>query len=501
MTDKIENQPASEHFSLNVDAKPQEDVRVDVKKAEEVLDIYHDRETRSVAGVGIAERKVLESLLGKSFSDRLRDADAGLIYRSLLGLPKSADANSFVWNVISDPASVRSTLKAIQDVQAFSKQTMIISDKIGANNHFREMIEKIDATKDFPLHQLVSKFDENVKGLSNFVERVQHLRDRAQSVFMVDDLSVEAMLTIFAASHSIIASEDFIHDTIAISKYPQGDILEKLEISRGIVVAASNDVKRLCGVAPVLFSETVLEGAIRSVKNFRPGDFVFVIESLGGSLEGEENIENTIKAFIDYIEAYVSMKNEIISWGYSADEISALISYALIQRHLRTAAEELGMDFSRIEIFLRLRNPDEKTEEALHAHRNQVLQFFREISSDGISGRLIAVCDNKQTLLSQVYDTIYRATIEREYFLQVGKRIIEVYPDVSIREVLDVIGQEAELRKANDAVRKLGVHNGDDLEKLEKHVQWAINANSLPVPSGAIAKLIESRGALLPPRT
>lgn len=501
MTDKIENLPVSENAAVNIDAKPQEDVRIDAKKAEEVLDIYHDRQTRAVAGVGVAERKVLENWLGKPFADRLRDADAGLIYRALLNLPRPAAHGSFVWNVITDPASVRTTLKAIQDVKEFSNQTVVISDKIGANNEFRTMIEKFDSTKSVPLHQLVSKIDGNVAGLRSFVERVQYLRDRAQSVFMVDDLTVEAMLAIFAASHSIVTSEEFIHDTLAISKFPQGDILEKLEVSRGLVVAASNEVKRICGVAPVLFSESSLAGAVRSVKYLRPGDFVYVIEALGGALEGEENIENAIQAFVQYMELYAAMKAEIVSWGYSEVEIPALISYALIQRHLRTAVEELGSDYDRIEIFLRLRQPDDTSEEGLLAHRNHVMQFFREMAKDGVSGRLIAVCDNKQILLSTVYEIIYHAAIEREYFLQVGKRIIEVYHDVTINDVLDVIEQEPELRKANDVMRKLGVNNPDDLTELEQHVEWAKAANSLPVPSDAIARLIESRGALLPPRT
>lgn len=500
MTELIENLPVPEKAGVNVDAKPQEDVRVDAKKAEEVLDIYHDRQARAIAGVGIAERKVLENWLGKGFTDRLRDADAGIIYRALTNMPRPAAQGSFVWNVITDPASVRSALQAISDIKAFSSQTVVIADKIGANNHFREAIEKFDAARSAPLRQLVDKMSENVAGLRDFVDRVQYLRDRAQTVFMIEDLSVEAMLTIFAASHSIVASEDFISESISISQFPQGDILDKLEVARGLVVSASNDVKRICGVAPVLFSETALAGAIRSVKHMRPGDFVYVVEALGGSLEGEENIENAIKAFVDYMDAYAEMKREIVSWGYSEDEISALISYALIQRHLRTAAEELGVEFSRIEIFLRLNRPVDVPEEEHNAFRNHVMQFFKEMAKDGVSGRLIAVCANKQTMLSKVYETIYRAAVEREYFLQVGQRIIDVYHDVTIGEVVEVIAQEAELRKANEAIRTLGVATADELTELEAHVEWAIAANSLPVPSDAITRLIESRGQVLPPR-
>lgn len=496
MTDLIENLPVSGKAGVNVDATPQDDVRVNSEKTEEVLDIYHDRQARSVAPISVEERKILENWLGSSFTDRLRDADAELIYRAASKLPSPAPSDSFVWNVITDPASVRSTLQVISDVKGFSHKTVVIADKIGANNHFREAIEKFDAARSALLKDLVTKLNDNVAGLRNFVDRVQYFRERAQTVFMIDDLSVEAMLTIFAASHSIVASEEFISDSITISKFPQGDILDKLELLRGHVVATSNEVKRVCGVAPVLFSEGALAGALRSVQHMRPNDFVHVIEALGGVLEGEENIKNAIKAFVAYIEAYQEMKSEVVSWGYTAEELPALISYALIQRHLLTAAKELEIDFSRVDIFLRLGRPDQDTDEAKYDFKKHVMQFFRETAKDGVSGRLIAVCDDKQVMLSSVYEKVYQAAVERDYFLQVGKRIIDVYPDVTIGDVVEIIGQEADLRKANDAARELGVETPEDLIALESHVEWAIAANSLPVPFFAITKLIERRGAL-----
>lgn len=496
MTDLIENLPTTETSGVNVDAKPLDDVRVNAKKAEEVLDIYHDRQVKPAIGISVDERAILENWLGKSFTARLRDADAGLIYRAATNLPRPAPADSFVWNVITDPASVRSTLQAIENIKAFTNKTVIIAEKIGANNHFREAIEKFDAARSAQLKNLVNKLNDNVAGLRNFVDRVQYLRDRSQSVFKIDDLSVEAMLTIFAASHSIVASEEFISDSITISKFPQGDILDKLEVLRGRVVLASNEVKRICGVAPVLFTESALAGVLRSVQHMRPNDFVHVIEALGGVLEGEENIENAIKAFVSYMEAYQEMKREIVSWGYGEDEIPALISYALIQRHLLTAANELEIDFSRVEIFLRLEQPEQDTDEARFEFKQHVMQFFREMAKDGVSGRLIAVCEDKQVMLSKVYEKVYHAAVERDYFLQVGKRIIDVYHDVTIGDVVEVISQEADLRKAKEVINGIGVETQDDLMALEAHVEWAIAANSLPVPFEAISKLIDRRGVL-----
>lgn len=494
MTDIVKSLPVTKDDNFNVDAAPKEDVRVDIKKAENVLSIYHDFQDDSNEPISAEQKAVLMHWLGKSFVSRLRNTDARLVYKALMSLPKPAEKHSFVWNIISGPKSIRKALQAISDVKSFDNQTVVISDKIGANNDFREAIVHFGEGKDVMLRKIIGKIRENVAGLRSFVDRIEYLRGRVETMFKVDDLTVEAFLCIFAAAPSIVASERFINESVSISKYPQGDILSKLESIRGKVVEASNRVKAICGVAPILFSETALSGAVRSVKHMRPGDFVYVIEALGGALEGDENIENAIQAFVEYIESYNKMKSEIIDWGYGEDEIPALISYALIQRHLKAAAEELDIDFSRVEFFFRLNMPIDAKDEDKKNYRDDLMQFFKEIEKDGVSGRLMAICGDKQSMMSKVYSIIYKATVEREYLLQVGQRIVDVYTEVTVGEVIDVISREDDLRKANEEIRKFGVHTPDDLAKLEAHVDWSIAANSLPVPSEAIVKLVELRG-------
>lgn len=480
---------------INIEAEPFDDLKVASDTVGHDLQSLYGHDWKNVvqAYPPLTEEvaNALAAWLGDAIVRRLRNDDISKIRYAISKLKTPAPSDSFVWDSIKNPEDVRKVAQAIKARSGFDELSVSVSKAVGGNEDFKSFIHSFDSqTSHKSLMAVVESFDSTVTMLTDFISKIDAIIEGYKSVFSADDLPVEAILALLAASDGIKTSMPFVSDDLRLSRVPTASEYARFAEIRQKVIAASNHVKSLCYVSPVNCSFGILAGVIRALAEKRAADFVFAIEALGGRLDSKENINETSRAFVDYFHCDREFIQAALDAGFQKYDIPALISQIAIRKHIQTAAEQNKLQWENVDVYLQLK-PD--------VCKERLISVVSEISGiSGVSGRLLAICNDKNRSIKEVRDSVYLALIEREYFLQVAKRVVEINSEISIDRVRDILALEQSLNEAEARLLEFGVETMDQMIQLEAHLEWMCSAFALPVPDTAIHDLIVSRAQCLP---
>jgi len=431
---------------------------------------------------------VLTRWLGDEAVRSMTPAEAEALERGIAKLPQPEPETSFVWEAIRNPDDIPPVSEAVVNYRNIDPQAVVVSDAMAGNTHFRRYISKIDADEDVSVAGHIEEERKVLSGITAFIRNLDKLSAALSSLFADVDYPVDAALVALAAGDALEKSLPLVSEEFALTKRPSEEELEVLDRLRRKVVANAECARKATGVFPLGFSSAALSGVRRSISRKSAGDFVFAVEALGGSVKGRERITDGGRAFMEYFAASREFADAVADFGYAPRDEAALVSHILVRRQLKSAAKSLEVKWEDVG-HLFFVNPD-ITKATFKRH-------VAALRVPGLSGKLSSVCGDRSSTLSEVREAAYRNTVQREFRLEAGTRVCEAVPDITVGRLKQFIEVEPLIDEARATLLKFGVSTRDEVEVLERHLEWMISAYALPVPDEAIEKIIATRGKVL----
>jgi len=482
---------ADEGLPIDVEASPQDDVAVpeDIRNGD-MAAVHGEGWNEPDAGHGL-DHSLLQSLeqwLGKEHVGAMTAREVDALRRGVSRLPEPEGEESFVWSAIRSPDDVPHVAEAVVGYRRFDPHWLDLSDAMGANAHFRREIRALRTPRDVTLASFVKRGTEAADAIDGLRARITSLSEAMARVFEAEGFTLAAGLTVLGAADGLGALSG---SGFQIGRLPEDEDLALLDGLRRRAVVASEAVRKICGVEPLRYSDGSLSGVRRSIMDKRPGDFLFAVEALGGTLGDREALSEAGKAFLVYFAACGAFSEQARELGYAAPDEPSLVARLSVRRCLRSAAREAGVEWTSVAGFLSLK---------AEIGSGPFTSFIEEIGMPGLSGRLLAVSKDRSRTLDEVAEAARKVVVTKRYWLAAGERVLAVRPAATLGEVREVMDAEPSVSKWRDALKEVGAITRADVDALERHLEWMVSAYALPIPDEAMERIVETRAAIVPMR-
>jgi hypothetical protein len=122
------------------------------------------------------------------------------------------------------------------------------------------------------------------------------------------------------------------------------------------------------------------------------------------------------------------------------------------------------------------------------------------VAEDGLTGRLKAVAKGYQKRVGDVLDAGVHHVTTKRYWMDAGERVIDIDPEISIGDLKELVRIEPQIGQAKELLKSCGATSRDDIDTLERHLEWMTSAYALPVDDTAFDAIIASKAEVIPLR-
>jgi hypothetical protein len=482
--------------SLNVDieAMPDGDLAVDAGAVDKDLVAIQGSDWEKPDAKLDFENPLVQSLvqwLGKEAVEKLRNDSFQALKRSIAMLPEPVEHASFVWNAIGGPDDILKVSEAVLSYRQFDEGALIIADAMGANTEFRNVIRTLDRGDDMPLKDFLALETITVNNIDAFNTRLDGLIPFMKGMFGEREFSVGAAVVAIAAVKGFVRGLAKLESGFELSQPIGDELLGRLEYFREEIVRAAEVVKRATKVNPLRFSLGVLSGVRRSLVPGGAGDFRYAVRAIGGTIETDEDLVAAATAFGEYLRSTDEFNVLVTQAGFSADEAPQIVSHLMARRHLMTSAQTVGVPWSEVSAELSV-SPQAKLD--------GLGELIGHVADDGLTVRLKAVAKGYSKRVADVLEVGRHHVTSRRYWIDAGDRVAEVDPEISIGDLKELVRIEPQIGKAKDLLKSCGATSRQDIDTLERHLEWMTCAYALPVDDHAFDAIISSRAEVIPLR-
>jgi hypothetical protein len=482
--------------SLNVDieAVPSSDLVVDAAAVDQDMVAIQGSDWEKPDAALDYDDPLVQSLvqwLGRDAVEKLRNDSYQALKRSIAMLPDPVEQSSFVWNAIKGPDDILKVSEAVVSYRQFDEGALIIADAMGANNEFRNVIRTLDRPDDLPLKDFLERETAAVNNIDVFNSRLDGLIPFMKAMFGERDFSVGAAVVVIAAVKGFVRGLPKLENGFELSKPIDDAALGKLEFFRETLVKAAEVVKRTTKVNPLRFSLGVLSGVRRSLVQDGAGNFRYAVRAIGGTIEGDEDLVAAAAAFNEYLLCTDEFNGLLTQYGFAIDEGPQIVSHLMVRRHLMTSAQSVGVPWVDVAEELSV-SPQAKLE--------ALQELIGHVADDGLTGRLKAVAKGYTKRISDVLEVGRHHVTSRRYWLDAGERVVSVDPEIAIGDLKELVRIEPQIGNAKDLLKACGATSREDIDTLERHLEWMTCAYALPVDDDAFDAIISSRAEVIPLR-
>lgn len=429
--------------------------------------------------------------LGRDAVEKLRNDSYQALKRSISMLPDPVEQSSFVWAAIGGPEDILKVSEAVLSYRQFDEGALVIADAMGANVEFRGVMRTLDRPDDMPLKNFLALETIAVNNIHAFNERLAALIPFMKGMFGDRDFSVGSAVVVIAAAKGFLRGLSKLESGFALSQPVSDELLGRLEYFREDIVRAAETVKRTCKVNPLRFSLGVLSGVRRSLVPGGAGDFRYAVRAIGGTIETDEDLVAAASAFSNYLQNTDDFNVALAAAGLSPEEAPQVVSHIMARRHLMTSAQAVGVPWAEVSCELSV-SPD--------ANLAAVEELIAHVGDDGLSGRLKAVAKGYSKRVADVLDVGRHHVTTRRYWMDAGDRVVEIDPEISIGDIKELVRIEPQIGKAKELLKSCGATSRQDIDTLERHLEWMTSAYALPVADEAFDAIISSRAEVIPLR-
>jgi hypothetical protein len=482
--------------SLNVDieAMPDGDLTVDAATVDKDLVDIQGSDWEMPDGHLDFEDPLVQSLaqwLGKDAVDKLRNESFQALKRAIAMLPEPVEQASFVWDAIGGPDDILKVSEAVVSYRQFDEGALIIADAMGANTEFRNVIRGLDRGEEMPLKDFLALETVTVNNIDAFNGRLEGLIPFMKSLFGDRQFTVGAAVVVIAAVKGFVRGLGRLENGFELSQPISDELLGRLEYFREEIVRAAEIVKQTCKVNPLRFSLGVLSGVRRSLVPDGAGDFRYAVRAIGGTIETREDMVAAAAAFGEYLRSTDDFNQIVTKAGFSLEEVSQIISHLMVRRHLMTSAHSVGVPWPEVSAELSV---------SADARLEGLGELIGHVAGDGLTGRLKAVAKGYSKRVGDVLEVGRHHVTSRRYWLDAGERVAVIDPEISIGDLKELVRIEPQIGHAKDLLKSCGAASRDDIDTLERHLEWMTCAYALPVDDTAFDAIISSRAEVIPLR-
>lgn len=406
---------------------------------------------------------------------------------ALSKLPTAADSDSFVWELVSSPKDVDRLIKAVMIYRAFNIKAVEISERIGANDAFRNYIRALDLPEETPLKKPVQQEQSQVVKIQSFLNSLSTFIENTSGVFNTEKWSIGALLILAAAKSGIgqlgYASKHGwdLPDNLSPIE------LDRIEVDRIKMASSARVIEDLYDVNLLKFSMDTLSGLRRGV--FEEGvDLYYALLVFGIDERDEEKFINLTSHIRVFLSAYDDIKNTLSEAGANEQAIGGVISLIALRRYLIIACEKTGLEWS---VYSQELTPKMKV------RAEDFTKLSEALCKEDFSAKLASISQDRGHLIEKVLSAAEQYIFTKQYWIDAALRVIDADDGIRIMDLHAILDMEPDISASTQMLAKSGVINRSDVVKLERHLEWMMSVYALPITSSAISKIIESRAGVI----
>lgn len=479
---------------IDIEATAAPDVTVDAEViAEDVVAIHGDEGFRPQQGHLDTDSPFFAALsqwFGQVVASAMSVNEVETLKRMITRLPDPVPQTSFAWDVVKKPNDIRHLAEAIDLYRRFNQVAVQLSDAMGANTEIRNVIraEKHDIGRTFASY--IAEKRENMSKVEALSKVALDLTSHFQEIFAKKELSISAAIVAVVGLQSAEESREYLASGFNIPREMPDTALAEIDRLRKHIVSSAEKIRRITGVNPMSYSMTALSGVSRSLGEDASGDFRFAVEGLGGSVNADDDLLAASQAFKAFFEQNREFDCLLQEHGLDQVDVPALLSHVLMRRHFMTAAREANIQWSEIQDELVISNETDF---------QRIAEFLKAGSRSGITGQLLAVAAGKlDRPLADVVKAARKHIVTQEYWLVAGELLTAIDDGIRFVDLQEVLRMEPEIDQARQALLAVGAKTRDDVDVLERHVDWMTRAYALPISDEAVNSIIETKSGIIP---
>lgn len=480
---------------IDIEAPALPDVSIDAELAKaDVSALHGDGEARALATLD-RDSPLIEALiqwLGLDKVSELSQQEIDVLAQMVSRMPEPVAPASFAWDVIQQPNDVRRIASAVDIYRRFNHAAVLLSEAMGSNDGIRDIIRSDDGDAGRTLLSHIEGKRAHMQSVTRLADRLDGLLGAFCAMFAKPDLSIAA--TVVAVSAAQTLDESIVHFeggfSLPISIDDEG--LSEVDKLRRHIVAAADKIRRMTGINPMQYSNAALSGVRRSLGEDASGDFVFAIEGLGGSINDDQDIIDSSQAFLSFFQQTSAFNHILNGFGIEQDQVPQLLAHVLIRRHFMTAARCAGIDWAEVSQELAI---------SINANFQDVESLVATANYTGLTGQLNAVAAGRlQRPLDEVVKAARKHIVTQEYWLTAGDHLTSLDPEIRFADLKEVLRLEPGIDAAKEALKAVGANTSQDVDVLEKHVEWMTRAFALPITDEAVEAVIATKAEIIPMR-
>ncbi len=407
-------------------------------------------------------------------------------------LPEPVPASSFAWNVVKTPADVRKIIEPVVIYRRFNQAAVKLSEIMGNNHEIRQIIKSPDVDPGKTLASYLKEKQKNHFNVVDFAKRLAEVKSVFEVMFAQPGLSINATVVAAAAAQTIPQSLNHLKCGFVLPVTLSDGRLAELDKMRRHIVSAAEKVKRMCGINVMKLSTPALAGVKRSLGGESSGNFAFAIEGLGGRIEDERHLVQLSQAFLSYFQLSETFTLTMQELGLDRDCEPQLIARLLLRRHFMSAARSADIEWDYVADELGV---------ASTADFMSLQLFLDALETPGLTGQLKAVASKTMDRpLEDAANAARRHIVTNEYWMDVAERIANFDPDIRFLDLREMLRMEPEIEAARLALHEVGANTSDDVDALERHLDWMTMAFALPISDDAIEAVVQTHAEIIPMR-
>lgn len=413
--------------------------------------------------------------------------------RTMIGrLPEPVSSSSFAWEVVKTPADVRKIVDAVVIYRRFNHAAVKLSEIMGNNDVVRKIIRLPEIDPETTLAGYLQGKKKNHDLVVSFFKRLADVKTVFQDMFKTDNLSINATVIAAAAAQTLPQSFEHMKFGFVLPVGVTDGAMGELDKMRRHLVSAAEKVKRMCGINVMKLSRPALAGVRRSLGDESSGNFAFAVEGLGGRIEDDVHLVQLSQAFVSYFQQYEIFWHTMKELGLEKEHEPQLLARLLLRRHFMSAARTAEIEWDYV---------SQELEVNLNADFDALQLFVTAFEAPGLSGQLKAVAS--KTMDRPIDEAIAAARkhiVTNEYWMDVADRIVAFDPDIRFLDLRELLRMEPEIEAARASLHDVGANTSDDVDTLERHMDWMTMAFALPISDDAIERVVETRAEIIPMR-
>lgn len=427
----------------------------------------------------------VEAIIGED--ERVTAQELAALSKAVHALPSPEPADSFVWNAVASPADIDRLMKAVMIYHRFNVQAVAVSEKIGANDDFRRFVRQYSGNEETELKSALESERRHADRINSFMEMISSFVEKASGVFEGGDWTIGSILVLTAAVRGFLHSRAMLSSGWFLPQVPTNECLEVVEALRMELAYSAAQVRASHGMNLLGYSLTALSGVRRSL--FDGGaDFQSALAPFGIEEHDEERLVELANNMRSYLETCDKLEQVLIEGGFEKRDLPSIVSHVLIRKYLMEAAEASGVDWGEVSGILTPR---------AEVSSEVFVDLLAALEADTFSAKLNNISKDHNQRIANVVFAAEHYVYSRLYWIDAGDRVLSCDPEIRIMDLRSILELEPEIHGNSEVLSRAGAMDRQDVEALERHLEWLIGVYGMPVSNSAITAIVESKGVSL----